>query len=287
MAENEPQKPEDVLKNILDGLQSTNAADRLEAISQLKSFNYSSEAIRNLLEKLALNDTNEDIRKDALAALDLPTHRNVRSRFNKVDRNSRRILLQEVTEWENLGFLEKEKAELIRRRYDFDFTTSAKPSPSSKEQDKADSGQPLVSTPPLETEPAGPRPTFLQNLLSETNIKIALYLGAFFVIASAAILGAFVDIFRIPLLIIGTVVFGGLSVPIRKRLPQPSFALFIVFSFFLPITANVIEHTLNLSLPYRAAYWVVVSLFMTLIWGGGTWLYTSRLFSLTAFASSQ
>ncbi len=86
-------------------------------------------------------------------------------------------------------------------------------------------------------------PTLLQNLLSETNIKISLYLGAFFVVASAAILGAFVDIFRIPLLIIGTTIFGVLSVAIRKRLPQPSFALFIVFSFFLAITANVIENT--------------------------------------------
>jgi hypothetical protein len=107
MSETESQKPEDVLKDILDGLQSDNATDRLGAISQLKSFNYSSEAIRNQLEKLALNDANEDIRKDALTALDLPTHRNVRSYFNKVDRNSRHILLQEVTEWENLGFLEK------------------------------------------------------------------------------------------------------------------------------------------------------------------------------------
>jgi len=281
MAENELQKPEDVLKEILSGLQSENGENRLNAITQLRSFNYSSEAIRNQLEKLALNDDNENIRRDALLALDLPTHRNVRSHFNKVDRNNRRILLQEITEWEKAGLLEKEKAEVIRRRYDFDFT------PSAGTQDKSNSSQPVASAPPQQPEIAGPRPTFLQNMLSETNIKIALYLGAFFVIASAAILGAFVDIFRIPLLILGTVVFGGLSVAIRKRLPQPSFALFIVFSFFLPITANVIANTLNLSLPYRAAYWVVVSLFMTLIWGGGTWLYTSRLFSLTAFASSQ
>jgi hypothetical protein len=278
MAENETQKPEDILNNILGGLQSDNATDRLNAIEQLKSSSFSSEAIRNKLEKLAVGDANEDVRKNAIAALDLPIHRNVRSYFNKVDRNTRRILLQEITDWEKLGFLENEKAEVIRRRYDFDFAQAAEKDP--KKTAPAES-----ATVKEETEATGPRPTFLQSLLSETNIKIALYLGAFFVIASAAILGAFVDYFRIPLLIIGTVVFGGLSVAIRKRLPQPSFALFIVFSFFLPITANVIVNTLDLSTSFRAIYWVIVSLFMTLIWGGGTWLYDSRLFSLTAFAA--
>ncbi len=104
-------------------------------------------------------------------------------------------------------------------------------------------------------------------------------------VASAAILGGFVDIFRIPLLVLGTTIFGVLSVAIRKRLPQPSFALFIVFSFFLAITANVIENTLELSAPFSAAYWIFISLFMALVWSGGTWLYASRLFSVTAFVS--
>jgi hypothetical protein len=279
MAESESQKPEDILKDILSGLQSADAAQRLSALAQLKTFAYSSEAVRNELEQLALNDEDEAIRREALAALDLPAQRNVRRHFNKVDKNSRRVLLQELTEWEKLGILESQKADLVRRRYDFDLA----PAPSDSAQDK-----PADKTPTSESsqgEETLPRATLLQNLLSEANIKISLYLGAFFVVASAAILGAFVDVFRLPLLILGTLVFGGLSVAIRKRLPQPSFALFIVFSFFLPITANVVEDTLNLSTPWSAVYWVVVGLFMTVIWGGGTWLYTSRLFSITAFAA--
>jgi hypothetical protein len=280
MTENETQKPEDVLREILNGLQSEDAVERMSAITQLKSFNYGSEAIRNELEKLALNDSDENIRREALAALDLPTQRSVRGRFNKIDRDNRRVLLQEITEWEKLGILEKQKADVLRRRYNFDFTPPPAV-PIAPVQSAI--AAPEEITPP---EPASPRPTLLQNLLSETNIKISLYLGAFFVVASAAILGAFVDIFRIPLLIIGTVIFGVLSVAIRKRLPQPSFALFIVFSFFLPITANVIENTLELSSPLSAAYWIFVSLFMAFVWGGGTWLYTSHLFSVTAFVSS-
>ena len=272
MAESESQKPEDVLKEILSGLQGEDPADRLQAIRELSALNFSSEAVRNELEKLAASGDGE-----ALAALDMPAQRNVRKHFNKVDKTSRRAILQEIGEWEKLELLDSPKADLLRRRYDFDLAPAPKSSPALSEVE----GQ----APTPEPAPATPRPTLTQALLSEANIKIALYLGAFFVVASAAILGAFVDIFRIPLLVIGTVVFGGLSVAIRKRLPQPSFALFIVFSFFLPITANVVEDTLNLSTPFSAAYWVVIGLFMTAVWSGGTWLYTSRLFSLTAFAA--
>ncbi len=279
MTENESQKPEDVLKDSLCDLESDDAANRMNAIAQLKSFRYSSEAIRNELEKLAIIDVDENIRRDALAVLDLSSQRNVRKHFNKLDRSSRAILLKEITEWEKLGFLETQKADLLRRRYDFDFTLPPAPKPDSVQ---SATSTPAEIAPP---ESAGPRPTLLQTLLSEVNIKIALYLGAFFVVASAAILGAFVDIFRIPLLVLGTVVFGGLSVAIRKRLPQPSFALFIVFSFFLLITANVVEDTFTLSASFSAIYWVFISLFMTLVWSGGTWLYTSRLFSITAFVS--
>jgi hypothetical protein len=288
MDETPTPKPEDVLNELLKGLQSDNAADRLKAVQELTTLNYSSEAIRNGLEKLAVNDGDESVRREALAALDLPAQRNVRRHFNKVDRIQRQTLLAEITDWEKLNLLKKDQADLLRRRYDFDFASVPAPKVDSVQSDIVPEGgvegrDSSQSTP--EPLPAGLRPTLTQNLLSESNIKISLYLGAFFVVASAAILGAFVDIFRIPLLILGTLFFGGTSIAIRKRLPQPSFALFIVFSFFLPITANVVENALELSGAINAAYWVFVGLFMTAIWGGGTWLYTSRLFSLTAFAA--
>lgn len=292
MTETEPRKPEDVLEDVLNGLRNDDAVNRLNALMQLDSLNYSSEAIRNELEILALNDGNEDVRKDALAALDLPIHRNIRSRFNKIERDSRYILLQEIGDWEKLGLLEKQKADVLRRRYDFDFTPPTAPKPVSVQptvpapkQIPAPKAQPVQPQP----EPAGPRPSLLQTLLSEASIKIYLYLGAFFVIASAAIIGAAVPELRLPILIIGTLIFGGLSVFIKKRLPQPSFALFIVFSFLLPITANTIEETLrhgfNLSPTFSAGYWVFVYFTMAIIWGGGAWLYESRLFSITAFIS--
>jgi hypothetical protein len=280
MDETPTPKPEDVLSELLNGLWSETALERLNAIQDLAKLNYSSEAIRNELEKLAANDGDELVQKEALAALDLPAQRNVRRHFNKMERRQRQIFLQEIADWEKLGLLENQQADLLRRRYDFDFAPA--PKIDSAQSEVEGRASPLPTPEPV---PAGPRPTLTQTLLSESNVKISLYLGAFFVVASAAILGAFVDVFRLPLLVLGTIVFGGLSVAIRKRLPQPSFALFIVFSFFLPITANVVENTLKLTGPINAVYWVIVGLFMTVVWGGGTWLYNSRLFSLTAFAA--
>jgi len=309
MVEDEGKKPADILKEILNGLQSDDAVNRLSAIARLHSVNYSSEAIRNELERLALNDENEDIRKNALAALDLATQRNIRNHFNKIERRNRTILLAEVTEWQKLGFLEKQTAEVIRRRYDFDLTPPTVPKPFEQTQRGSvpvqspitppaqaipasvaqpvamQTSAPILPRPQPQPAPAEPRPTLLQTLLSETSIKIALYLGAFFVIASAAILAAVSPILRTPILILATLIFGGLSVAIHKRLPQPSFALFIVFSFLMLITANVMEDALNLSDPFSAGYWVFVSAFMALVWGFGTWLYESRVFSITAFAA--
>ena len=301
MADEKSQKPEDVLKEILESLQSEDDVNRFSGIALLHSITYSSEAIRNELEKLALHDDNEDVRKDALAALNLMTQRNVRSRFNKIDRSNRIILLSELTEWQKLGMLEKQTADVLRRRYDFDVTPPATPKPAPAQPAVTPPVQatpiqapaPIAAVPvskpvapkPQPAVPAGPRPTLLQTLLSETSIKIALYLGAFFVIASAAILAALSPAARLPILIIATIIFGVLSIAIRKRLPQPSFALFIVFSFLLPITANVVEDSLHLTEPASAAYWVFISAFMALIWAGGTWLYESHVFSITAFAA--
>jgi len=78
------------------------------------------EAIRNQLEKLAINDGNEEVRQVALLALDHAAQRNVRSRLNKVDSSIRNLLLREIKDWENLGIIDQKTAEVIRRRYDFD-----------------------------------------------------------------------------------------------------------------------------------------------------------------------
>ncbi|NOT03570.1 MAG: hypothetical protein HOP27_03110 [Anaerolineales bacterium] len=287
MSENESRDPKDVLNEIYANLQSDDDVIVLQAINAISKLNFSSEAVRDQLEIISLQSGNKDIRRDALAALALPAQRAVRSRMSKMNRGNRYVILEEIKDWEKEGLLETHQAEVIRRRYDFDFTPQTAPKADS--QPEANLPETRATVPLTRPEPEGPRPSLLQALVSEASIKIYLYLGAFFVIASAAILGAAIPELRLPILIIATLIFGGLAVAIKKRLPQPSFALFIVFSFLLPITANTIQETIrqstDLSISFSAGYWVVVYVVMAVIWSGSAWFYESRLFSVTAFIS--
>ncbi|MDP1548063.1 MAG: hypothetical protein Q8L87_18790 [Anaerolineales bacterium] len=309
MHQNDNQKPEEILNEILAALRGGKEEDRAAAIARLNGISFSSEAIRRELEVIARKDANKYIRANALAALNSPANRMVQKRANsnKLDRGARYVLLKEIDDWEKSDLLETQNANLIRRRYDFDFdpatTTQDKslqlqPPPQAVTPHAADAQpeanvaerQPAV---PMERRepvvPEGPRPSLLQTLTSEAAIKIYLYLGAFFVIAAATFVGAAVPALRLPILIIGTLIFGGLAHIIKKRLPQPSFALFIVFSFLLIITANNIEVTMRTSFNFSdaasAGYWAVVFLLMTAVWSVSTWLYDSRLFSITAFGA--
>ncbi|HET7145380.1 MAG TPA: hypothetical protein VFI68_15270, partial [Anaerolineales bacterium] len=228
MNEDKSQKPEVILKNILNGLQSDDPASRLSAVAQLHSIPYSSEAIRNELEKLALKDPKKDIRESALAALDLATNRNVRVRFNKIARNNRTILLQEIKDWENLGFLQKQTADVIRRRYDFDFTTPPAPKPvlsnvegpapvqktapvsvptKASQPVQMTTSQPVPGkaapalTPKAAAKPVAPpkpkqppvdwkkvRGQFADAASSGALLRALLYLGAFMIVISATVL---------------------------------------------------------------------------------------------------
>lgn len=292
-AMSDPRKPEEILNEIYQDLQSEDDAIIRKAIANLNNTAYSSEAIRRRLEQLAVNSSSSEVREEAFAALNLSANRAVQKHFiaNKLDRGIRHTLLQEINDWERSHLIAKQNAEVIRRRYDFDFTPQAASKPVAAQAavptPKAETPAPVVE--PKPQVPPEPRPSLLQTLTSEASIKIYLYLGAFFVIAAAAILGAVVPELRLPILLIGTFIFGGLSVAIKKRLPQPSFALFIVFSFLLPITANSLEETLrstlNLTRAFSDGYWAAILLLMSAIWFGGTWLYESRFFSITAFGA--
>ncbi len=300
---------QETLKRILDGLKSADATDQLAAIRELESIKYSSEAIVTQLEKLALNGEGA-AQKFALAALNLTTSQFVASRLSDISKPSRSLILREVENWQEDGLLESQRAEIIKRRYDFDIKPgvpvkamtpaveakpaqpiSSAPSPALAPGASVDQtqGKPVPAPQPLQPQaistpqPAEPRPSLTQVLLSETSVRIYLYLGAFFVIASAAILAALVQAARLPILLIATLVFAGGAVGFKKRLPQPSFAFAIVFSFLLPIDAGVIADSLNLSARGNDLYWSVVYILMALIWTIGTWFYESRMFSIASF----
>jgi hypothetical protein len=90
---------------------------------------------------------------------------------------------------------------------------------------------------------------------------------------------------RLPILSLAVLAFGGTALALKKRLPQPSFTLFIVFSFLLPINAGVFADLVNLTGQALAAYWTFVLLVCAVIWVFATWFYQSRFFTLAALGS--
>ncbi|HEX2990208.1 MAG TPA: hypothetical protein VHO49_05980, partial [Anaerolineales bacterium] len=272
-----PDETQTTLDHILQELKSSDASRCLLALKELESLKYSSPAILSELEKLAVQHTDEEVRKTARQSLSSAVHKYVRSRTNRLDPSHRAIILRQIEQWQQDGLIEADRAEVVRSRYNFDI----KPAPSGP------SPAPVIekTDAPLQPVPAGPQPSLIQTLLSEASIKIYLYLGAFFVIAAALILAAVVEAARLPILAAATLAFGAASVILRRRLPQPAFALFIVFSFLLLIDANVLEETIGLAEPSLSIYWTIVLLLMAGIWGFSIWFYDSRFFSAVAFGS--
>ncbi|HEX5837025.1 MAG TPA: hypothetical protein VFY26_04285, partial [Anaerolineales bacterium] len=108
------------LDRILQELKSSDAARCLLAIQDLGSLKYSSPAILSELESLAVQHTDEEVRKKALQSLGSAVHKYVRSRTNRLDPGHRAIVLRQIEQWEQDGLIETERAEVIRSRYNFD-----------------------------------------------------------------------------------------------------------------------------------------------------------------------
>ncbi len=281
MADNGLQK---TLDHILNELKSDDPSRCLRAIEELAAVNASSEAILLQLERLTVQADSE-VQVAALNALSLRTNQFVASKLSALDQPQRKMILNEIEKWVTTGLLGQHRAEVLRRRYDFDIISATRvisqPAPLAEEKTEQAAVPEPVAQPA--SVPAAPRASLMQTLLSESSIKVYLYLGAFFVIASALILAAVVEAARLPILAVATLAFGGGALVIRRRLPQPSFALFIVFSFLLPIDANVLEETIGFTEPVLSIYWTFIFLVMAAIWGFSIWFYESSFFSVVAF----
>ncbi|RME07982.1 MAG: hypothetical protein D6803_02465 [Anaerolineae bacterium] len=178
--------------------------------------------------------------------------------------NLRKALLREIDAWEAEGLLNAEQIAALRARY------AVKPPASA-------------AAPPQPQPAAEPAPTLSERIFSETSIKIALYLGAFFVIGAALILAALVEVARLPILYTLTVGFGAPALVLRRRLPQPAFAFYLVAGVSLLIIAGVTAEQAAFSNAVSRGYWTATFWGLTLLWAAGVILYCSRLFSLFAF----
>jgi len=199
------------------------------------------------------------------------------------------FILAEIEKWRKDGLLTERGAQTLRRRYETAQAPSLAPSAPESDSPHPPISQSIAASSiddiRVPVPPSVNKPSLAQTLLSETSVKIALYLGAFFVIAAALILAALVATLRLPTLLGVSALFGGGALALKKRLPQPSFILWLVFSALLPISGGVLADLLDLSGSFLSVYWLVVLAAMSAVWGFSTWLYTSRFFSLAAFGS--
>lgn len=281
-------------QKLLEPYLEANPQDVTAWLWEMKTWSSIETKTRILEMCLAYNPDDQDI-KLMLAALNIqkakanspdgptpePVNVPAQQHRSSLSRTIRQIIVREIDNWVKHNLLSEAQAHAIRIQYDFDFPHAA-PEPVRLPDASA---TPKPTTPTIQPDEtlSTPSPTLAQTLLSETSIKIALYLGAFFVIAAALILAALVETLRLPILFLVAGGFGIGGLALKERLPQPSFVLWIVFSVLLPINAGVLARFLNLPGTATNTYWAIVWGGMAVFWGISTWLYRSRLFSLSAF----
>jgi len=259
-----PDSSDQAITEQLNALKSEDSQTRLAAATALGSLEIGNETSLSALERAAGQDDSQPVREAALQALQASVYRNLQRSSNRLTGPVRERILAEIERWAADGLIAAHTARLLTQRYHF--------------------AEPSTQKAP-EAKPDEPRPSLSELLLSETTIKVALYLGAFFVVAAAFILAAVFEAARLPILGVATLGFLGAAAALKRRLPQASFVLFIVFSFLLPVDAAALFDLLNLSSNVEQLAWIIVTVFLTLIWVGGTLFYTSRFFSVVAQAA--
>jgi hypothetical protein len=267
-------------------LASEDPKDRLEGIKLIAALAESSREVVLSLEHAVLKDANEAVRQAAEKALLAFPHQPLYRSLMGTTEAGREYMLYEIGRLEKEGLFDPHLASLIKARYALKPAADPevhKPSPVSPAAPETLSKPGLEPTPAAQKQPA---PSLTQILLSETTIKITLYLGAFFVVAAAFILAALVEVSRLPVLGTITVVFLGVSLGLSRRLPLASFVLFDVALLMIPIDGQVLLPLLHLNDPNAVLmFWSGTWLLTTLAAGGGLVFYRSRLMSLAAFGA--
>ena len=287
----ESKTPAMILSEIQKGLKSSAVEERLKSIETLSTLKYSSGGILHQLETMAIKDRSKRVRAVALDALDLSVHRQIFRKNHSLSESMRAVLVDEIYRWGEDGLLSNDVTEVLAKRYTYDkklakrkIEAVAKPkavSPLSVA--KAPVALEKMIAPVKPPAPKKPKRSLAQVLFSESSIKISLYLGAFFLVSAALIFAALAERFRLPILVVVSLGFLSAALRTKQKLPQASFTFFIIFSMFLFVDAGVLRDLLNLQSAGSYIYWAVINFLIAGVWGYGTWLYTSRFFSVATF----
>jgi len=171
----------------------------------------------------------------------------------------------QIKDWQADKLITVQQADVLRERYPLEATPS-------KQQ--------------VAKEAQKPSRSLKDMLLSEAAVKIALYLGAFFVIAAAFIFAIVIESARVPILTLVVFTGFGTAFATYKRLPQVSFVFFTIGSILIPIDAWVLWDLNFVRILSSDPYWMVVWAVMALVWFVGTNVYRSRLYSLLGLGAA-
>lgn len=252
------------LEDLLDGLEHPDPEVKLNSLKTLSTFQSASPEIVRALERVVLDDSDEQVKMSALKVLSSPALKAIHQNLSSRPISQRRIILAVVNEWEHDGLISANQASLFRSRYTLRPTTTPAPDVA-------------IERPQT--------PSLGQVLLSETAVNLSLYLGAFFIVAAAFIIAALVEVARLPILGITTLLFFGAAWGFRSRVQMASFVLFSIGTVMIPIDSGVLSDLLNLTSTDATLFWAIVTVLIGTIWTGGTISYRSRLFSILAFFS--
>jgi hypothetical protein len=242
-------------------LKASDAANRRKAADQLGEMPTGNLESLIALELSAAQDPRKEVRLAALSALGSPAYSMLSRQRTHLTPASRKLILSQIEVWIDEGILPAPLAEVLQQRY-----------------------APSVSQPVK--KPGAPRATLSQVLLSEATIRIALFLGGFFVVVAAFIVAAVIESARLPILILLTAGFFATSFGLKRRLPTASFNLFAIFTVLLVIDAWVLSQGAELNADEPQLFWTIVSLVMAAVWAVSTVFYKSRLFSVLAVAAA-
>ncbi len=306
----------DLPDSILAKLADSDSEVRLNAVFVIRKSPLTQPAL-NALERLAANDPDPTVRSEALVALECSGAQAIFSN-QYLPSITRSVLVQKIDHWQLAGMITPEQAEVLRLHYSYCFQPDRLSEVDRKklvgcirswsnyslitpaQADLLSASlfpQPAALTPrsipavarPAELTippsavregPVAPSPSLHQALFSETSIRIVLYLGGFLIVAAALILAALVEVARLPVLLCLEAAAAAGAILSRRRLPLPSFVLYIILASLLPILGRVLADLLDLTGSAVHAYWLAPWLLLALVLAVGTRLYISRLLSL-------
>ncbi|MDH5508609.1 MAG: hypothetical protein OEZ02_15410, partial [Anaerolineae bacterium] len=216
-------------KDLLKALLSEDANVRGEAIKHTKQLKASSAEIVRELEMIALEDRSKKNREAAIMALLSGAHRSIQRNSCDVPPAGRSLIIKEIARWTAAGIINLEQSQILTQRYDFTAARETLEEETKATVKPVEAARTPAVSQGVKATPVRKR-SLSEILLSEATIKVALYMGAFLLIATAFFIAALYEQWRIPILAVMTGIFLAGSAYSKSKLKQVSVVLFIIFS---------------------------------------------------------